>query len=186
MVDPFLGQINAVGFNFAPRGWALCDGQLLPISQNTALFSLLGTTFGGDGRTTFGLPDLRGRSMVHVGNGPGLSSFRWGQRGGAEQHVLTTGQMPNHGHLLTNGTANVKVGATTGDAINEADNGGNGLVDGGIDMYAESPTTTNFIGGVEISGKTNNEGGSQAFQLRNPYLAVYQCIAMTGVFPSRS
>jgi len=84
MPDPFIGEIRMVGFNFAPRGWALCDGQLLPISQNAALFSLLGTIYGGDGRTTFGLPDLRSRVPVHSGQGPGLSSYSIGQRSGAE------------------------------------------------------------------------------------------------------
>jgi microcystin-dependent protein len=85
-IEPFIGEIMMVGFGFAPRGWALCDGQMLPIAQNTALFSLLGTTYGGDGRTTFALPDLRGRVPVHVGSGPGLTTKTWGQRGGLEQH----------------------------------------------------------------------------------------------------
>ncbi|MHC4955882.1 MAG: phage tail protein, partial [Planctomycetota bacterium] len=99
--EPFIGQIQQFGFNFPPRGWAHCDGQLLPISSNTALFSLLGTTFGGDGRTTFGLPDLRGRIAKHVGTGPGLSPVTWGQRGGAETVVLNTGNMPSHTHTAT-------------------------------------------------------------------------------------
>ena len=98
MAEPFIGQIQIFGFNFPPRGWSFCDGQLLPIAQNTALFSLLGTTFGGDGRTTFGLPDLRGRVAIHPGTGPGLPPVTWGQRGGAASTVLTTNQMPNHNH----------------------------------------------------------------------------------------
>ena len=106
-MEPFLGQIQPFGFNFAPRGWAQCDGQILPISQNTALFSLLGTTFGGDGRTTFALPDLRSRSIVHIGTGAGLDNIKWGERGGATTHTLTLAQMPSHNH-------NVSVNVNTG------------------------------------------------------------------------
>ena len=100
MSEPFLGEIRLFGFNFAPRGWSFCTGQLLPISQNSAVFSLLGTTFGGDGRTTFGVPDLRGRVAIGVGQGPGLSDRRWGQRGGAETTTLNVNQMPNHRHHI--------------------------------------------------------------------------------------
>ena len=98
---PFIGEIMMVGFNFAPRSWAMCDGQLLQIAQNSALFSLLGTTFGGDGRTTFGLPDLRGRTAIHPGFGPGLSDRRWGEKAGSEANVMTIGQMPSHTHTIT-------------------------------------------------------------------------------------
>jgi microcystin-dependent protein len=99
--EPFIGEIMIFGGNFAPRGWAFCDGQLLPVSQNTALFSLLGTTYGGDGRTTFALPDLRGRVPLHPGTGPGLSSRQLGEKGGTETNVLTIGQMPAHNHTIT-------------------------------------------------------------------------------------
>ena len=95
-MEPFIAQIMMFGGNFAPRGWAFCDGQLLPISQYSALFSLLGTTYGGDGRTTFGLPDLRGRVAIHPGNGPGLSSIRLGEKGGTETNTLSTAQLPPH------------------------------------------------------------------------------------------
>ncbi|GAB5552347.1 MAG: hypothetical protein Sapg2KO_19380 [Saprospiraceae bacterium] len=98
--EPFIGEISMFGGNFAPRGWAFCNGQLLPIAQNTALFSLLGTTYGGDGRTTFGLPDLRGRVPVHFGNGPGLSDYRLGQKGGAERMILNVTQIPSHNHTV--------------------------------------------------------------------------------------
>ena len=101
MSEPFIGQIQPFAFNFAPRNWALCDGQLLPISQNTALFSLIGTTYGGDGRTTFGLPDLRGRVPIHQGHGPGLSSYVIGQTGGSATNTLTQAQMPSHTHTAT-------------------------------------------------------------------------------------
>ena len=99
-MEPFLGQIQAFGFNFAPRGWSKCEGQLLPISQWTALFSLLGTTFGGDGRTTFGLPDLLSRSIVGMGQGPGMDNITWGERGGNYTYTLTTQQMPSHAHSV--------------------------------------------------------------------------------------
>ena len=98
MSEPFIGEIRIFGFNFAPRGWALCDGQLLPISQNSALFSLLGTIYGGDGRTTFALPDLRGRAALHEGTGPGLSPRQLGQRSGSETNTLTVNQLPPHTH----------------------------------------------------------------------------------------
>ena len=97
-MEPFIGQIQAFGFNYPPRGWAKCEGQLLAINAYQSLFSLLGTTFGGDGRTTFGLPDLRGRSIVGMGNGPGLGDVRWGEKGGAENHTLTAAQIPSHAH----------------------------------------------------------------------------------------
>jgi microcystin-dependent protein len=100
-IDPFLAEIIMFAGNFAPRGWAFCDGQLLSIASNTALFSLLGTTFGGDGRTTFGLPDLRGRTAVHPGTGPGLSNRSWGEKGGTETNTMTINQMPVHHHVIT-------------------------------------------------------------------------------------
>ncbi|MGY3791565.1 phage tail protein [uncultured Aquimarina sp.] len=188
-MDPFIGQIQPFGFNFAPRGWALCDGQLLPIAQNSALFSLLGTTFGGDGRTTFALPDLRGRSIVHVGNGPGLSSISWGERGGSETVTLNQLHMPSHSHTLTNGVANVEVLTTDNtDATNETDAGNNGLGTAGNmpEIFRESPTAGDKLAGVSISGTTNITGGNQGFNIRNPFLGVYVCIAMQGIFPSRS
>jgi microcystin-dependent protein len=186
-MDPFIGQIQPFGFNFPPRGWAKCDGQLLAISSYTALFSLLGTTFGGDGRTTFGLPDLRGRSMVHIGAGPGLDTISWGEKGGKINESLTVQNMPSHDHTLINGTANVKVGTTAGTATSEADSGSNGLIDGGAtDLFSENPTTANFIGAVEISGKTSLTGGSLPFNIRNPFLGIEICIALNGIFPSRN
>lgn len=105
MSEPFIGEVRAVGFNFAPRGWALCAGQLMSIAQNTALFSLLGTTFGGDGMTKFGLPDYRGRSPVGMGNGPGLSAITQGQASGTETVTLLTAQMPSHNHTASGAQA---------------------------------------------------------------------------------
>ena len=121
-MDPFLGQIVLFGGNFAPRGWALCEGQLLPISQYSALFSILGTIYGGDGRTTFALPDLRGRAAISSGRGPGLSDRRLGSRSGQEVHTLTTLEMPSHNHLTQNSMKvssqdSTKATATTNSSI---------------------------------------------------------------------
>lgn len=170
-MEPFIGQIQIFGFNFAPRGWALCDGQLLPISQNTALFSLLGTTYGGDGRTTFALPDLRGRVPVHVGNGPGLDTISWGEKGGQIQSQLTVANLPSHSHALngTNGTAD------------QAQPGGNALAQSSEDQYAAAAP-----GDAMRAGSVGNTGGNQAFNIRNPYLGIYYSIALQGIFPSRN
>lgn len=187
-MEPYIGQIQPYGFNFAPRGWAKCDGTLLPISQYTALFSLLGTTYGGDGRTTFGLPDLRGRNMIHQGNGPGLPGYQMGQKSGHNSVNLNIAHMPSHDHLLVNGIANVIVGTAGGDLANESDNGGFVLGTGGSmpSIYAESASPTDKVGGVSISGKTSPNGGNQGFDITNPYLCVNVCIALQGLFPPRS
>ncbi len=188
-MDPFLGQIQPFGFNFAPRGWGKCDGQLLPIASYTALFSLLGTTFGGDGRTTFALPDLRGRSIVHIGNGPGISTISWGERGGRENVTLMQPNMPSHSHALVNGVANVTLYTTdNGDAINETDAGANGLGTAGTmpDIYRENPTAADKVAGLDISGTTSLSGGNIPFNIRNPFLGINVCIAMVGIFPSRN
>ncbi|NOQ70637.1 MAG: phage tail protein [Crocinitomix sp.] len=189
-MEPFIGQIQPFGFNFAPRGWAQCNGQLVAISTNTALFSLLGTTFGGDGRTTFAYPDLRSRSIVHIGHGPGLSTISWGERGGREQVQLTQPYMPSHSHSLINGTANVRVYTTdkAGEQLNESDGGANGFTTGGTspDMYQEDPTAADHVAGVEISGTTSLAGGNIPFEIRNPFLGINVCIALVGIYPSRS
>ena len=171
-MEPFIGQIQPFGFNFPPRGWAFCDGQLLAIASNTALFSLLGTTFGGDGRTTFQLPDLRGRTIKHPGNGPGLSTVTWGQRGGAETHTLTAAQMPSHNHNLTLGV-----------------NPGRGsFLTGSGNYVSEAATifTDSTSGTVADTAIISNNGGNQLFDMRNPYLGIYVSIALLGIFPSRS
>lgn len=187
-MEPFIGQIQAFGFNFVPENWESCDGQLLAISQNTALFSLLGTTYGGDGRTTFGLPDLRGRSIVHRGSGPGLSTITQGQRGGVEQAFITTLNLPAHSHTLTNGVANVEVFTTNnGNDSSETDGGSNGLGTTGNmpEIYREGPTQLDKLGGVKISGNTDLVGGNQPLQTRSPFLGVCVCIALLGIFPTR-
>ncbi len=170
-MEPFLGQIQAFGFNFPPRGWAFCDGALLPVAQNTALFSLLGTTFGGDGRTTFALPDLRGRSIVHVGSGPGLDTLTWGEKGGAYQKGLTIGNLPAHTHTVAVSTA-----------AGEEANPQNNVIANHATAFNEDATASAFMKGSAVS----TVGGSQAFNIRNPFLGIYVSIALEGIYPSRS
>lgn len=172
-MQPFVGQIQAFGFNFPPRGWAFCDGQLLPIAENTALFSLLGTTFGGDGRTTFKLPDLRGRSIVHVGNGPGLSNIAWGQVGGAENITLSTHNLPAHNH-----TTVMNVGATAEEA-----GAGHFLATSGA-LFSEDKDGNNTLNAGAIT--SGNTGNGQSYNNRNPFLGIYVCIALVGIYPSRN
>ena len=158
--------------NFAPRSWAFCEGQLLPIAQNTALFSILGTIYVGDGRTTFALPDLRGRAPISQGTGPGLPTYREGQAGGAPTHTLIVPEMPAHTH-----TAVVQV--NTGQAGES--NPQNKFL-GAANAYAESATAGASLGGVAVG----NAGNQQAFNNMQPYLAVNYIIALYGTYPSRS
>jgi microcystin-dependent protein len=169
MSEPFLGEIRLFPYNFAPRGWAFCAGQLMAISQNTALFALLGTTYGGNGQTTFGLPDLRGRRAVSSGQGPGLSFYNLGQQGGTEFTTLLQTNMPAHAH---------SVGATM---VNAGDNkpAGNYLAVGG--SYVNTAPNTTM--GPLMIGST---GGGQPFSILEPYLALNYCIALVGIFPSRN
>lgn len=181
MSEPYLGQITMYGFNFAIRGWAMCNGQLLPISQNSALFSLLGTIYGGDGRTTFALPNMQSRVPVHFGRGPGLSLYRIGDRGGAETTTLTNVNLPSHTHSAATKVKAVTGGSATEDPTNNyLSEGGsyNNAADRGatfVDMNAGSAETT--IGST---------GGGQSFNELQPYLAVNFQIALQGLFPSRS
>lgn len=168
------------GGNFAPRDWAFCNGQLLAISQNSALFSILGTTYGGDGITNFALPNLQGRSPVHAGHGPGLSDIRLGQVGGTETHTLTVGQIPSHTHD----------GSSLSMGCNEED-GDSDEAKGRNFGNASSGTPYNSKGNDKamtnkITGNTGAIGGGQSFNTRNPYLAVNYIIALQGLFPSRS
>ncbi len=171
--EPFIGEIRWVGFNFAPRGWAHCDGQLLPINQYTALFSLLGTTYGGDGRTTFGLPDMRGRVIIHPGNGPGLSSYRWGQRGGSEQVTLTTDHMAAHSHALVGTEETANNTSPTNNRIAAKQR---------TKLFSDSTASTANLDSASIG----NTGGGQPHENRPPYLANYCIIALQGIYPSRN
>ena len=167
MAEPFLSEIRMMSFVFAPKGWALCDGQLLPINQNQALFSLLGTTFGGDGRVNFALPDLRSRVPVHVGSGHTL-----GERGGEQSHTLSVAEIPTHTHAL-------QASATAGDAPVPFGPNGNVLAN-----------TPNLIYGppgnlVATNAATvTSTGGSQAHLNMQPFLTLSFCIALQGIFPS--
>jgi microcystin-dependent protein len=170
MASPFLGQLGLFSFDFPPKNWAPCQGQLLPISQFQALFSLLGTTYGGDGRTTFGLPDLRGRIPVSVGNGIVL-----GQKAGEEQHTLTTAEVPSHNHTINASTTAANAFSPAADLLAQTASG--------ITIYKQSPT--------KIDSPLDNRtiapyGGSQAHENRSPYLVMNWCIAVVGIFPSRS
>ena len=176
MSEPFLAQIVMFGGNFNPRSWALCDGQLLPIAQNQALFSLLGTIYGGDGRTTFALPDLRGRIAMHPGNGPGLPSYRLGQRGGSTSKTLTINELPAHNHTATM-RCHDDDGNLAGPKNNNLANASAGT------PYTAAAVDANMQGGnVQVA----NTGGGQNFSIQNPYLCVNFIIALQGIFPSRS
>lgn len=160
------------GFNFAPRGWATCDGQLMSIAQNTALFSLLGTTFGGNGQTTFGLPDLRGRVPNHQGQGPGLSSYTMGQMAGVENVTLLTTQIPAHTHTF---------GAPCStDDPNAGSPKNNFPAPASSSIY--SSTSNAIMGG----GTTGPAGGTQPHSILQPYLTINFCIALEGIYPSRN
>mgnify|MGYP000054799485 CR=1 FL=1 len=175
-MEPFIGQIMMFGGNFAPRNWALCDGQLLAINNYQALFSILGTTYGGDGRTTFALPDLRGRAPIHEGQGPGLPSYRLGQKGGIEQNTLTLANMPAHNH----GGGSLNVSNQAGE---ETSPPAGGSIGGGAAIYnAEAPNTTLNQNSIVI----NNEGGNQPVNNMQPYQALNYIICLQGIFPSRS
>ncbi len=170
--DPYVGEIRIFAGNFAPNGWMFCDGQLLSISEHSALFSLIGTIYGGDGQTTFQLPDLRGRAALHQGTGPGGSPYIIGQQGGVEQVTLTTNQIPNHSHSLM-------FNAAKGESVNPASNF----------------PARNSAGAVQY-GELSNEnanastlgasGGNQPHENRQPYLALNYIISLYGVFPSQS
>lgn len=189
-MDPFLAEIVMFGGNFAPRGWAYCDGQLLSINAYQALFSLLGTTYGGDGRTTFALPDMRGRTPVHQGTGPGLSTYKLGARGGVETVTLTSNQMPSHTHTatVTGGNAVLPVNSTAG-SEDSADPAGHILTNTGNDVYTSEAATGNYGAAAPVVGTAVtvlNNGGSQWHTNIQPYLAVNFIIALVGTFPSRN
>ena len=182
-MEPFIGQIMQFAGNFAPRGWAFCDGQLLPIAQYTAVFSLLGTAYGGDGRTTFGLPDLRGRLAVHAGNGPGLSPATRGQKGGSENVTLTASQMPSHTHTHT---YEPKI-QCIGENATEDDPSG-AFLGAGLETYTSTlatPTATMNANAITGDLTINNTGGNQPTDIRQPYQVVNFIIALQGIFPSR-
>ncbi|MCK8479262.1 phage tail protein [Psychroserpens algicola] len=183
MDDAYIGTVMMFGGNFAPRGWAFCSGQLLPISNYSALFSILGTTYGGDGRTTFALPDLRGRVPKHPGNGPGLQPVTLGERAGREQVTLTTGQLPSHSHDGSTLTATLSCNEDDGD--NNEPSGRNIGIAGSGTPYNSAANDATF-GGGSVSGNTGLQGGNQPFDIQNPFLGTYYIICMEGLYPPRS
>lgn len=170
--NPFLGEIQQFAGNFAPRGWMFCEGQLLSIDQNQALFSILGTNYGGDGRTSFALPDLRGRVPLHPGTGPGLSSYSLGQQVGAENHTLTLTQMPSHRHAVT-----LRGSTKSGEDVLPS-----GLYPAVTQSNAYHRTDDTNMGAPDVA----SEGGNQPFGIRQPSIAINFIIAVQGTFPSRN
>lgn len=170
--SPFIGEIRAVGFNFAPKNWAMCNGQILAIAQNQALFSILGTTYGGNGTTTFALPDLRGRTPIHFGTDPQAGTYTLGQKAGAETVTLQTNEMPAHNHLVkANATANNEVATNN---------------------FPAGPPSGNNVYGPQSGAATMdpalvpNAGGSQPHSNLQPYLTINYIICLVGIFPSRN
>ncbi|HEV8370196.1 MAG TPA: tail fiber protein [Pyrinomonadaceae bacterium] len=163
MAEPFLAEIRIFSFNFAPKGWAMCNGQLLPINQNQALFSLLGTTFGGDGRVNFALPDQRGSTPIHVGKGHTL-----GEKGGEQAHTLSIAELPTHTHVLQGSNTNAATNSPTGNVLANAT------------AAYHAPTSLVALN----PGSVTNTGGSQAHLNMQPFLALTFCIALQGIFPS--
>jgi microcystin-dependent protein len=178
---PLLGQLMPFAGNFAPRGWAFCQGQLLPIAQSTALFSILGTTYGGNGTTNFALPDLRGRTPIHMGDGPGLESYDLGEQDGVESVTLNGNQLGNHSHALPALAASATASLPTNAALAEAHGAGRG---GGflINRYttAATPATTLSPQGLALTGGTSAHNNLQ------PLLVISWCIALQGIFPARN
>ena len=173
-LEAFIGELMLFGGNFAPRGWAMCNGQLLSIAQNTALFSILGTTYGGNGTTTYALPDLRGRVPIHMGQGPGLSNYSEGEVGGSETVTLLTTQMPAHGHATSVAAAST---ATTKNPNNA------------LPAFTAAGTSYGTAADLTMAGNMVNvgaSGGNQPHQNIQPFLTLNWCICLEGIYPSRN
>ena len=173
MSEPFIAEIRIFAGNFAPRSWAFCNGQLLPVAQNTALFSLVGTTYGGDGRTTFGLPDLQGRAPMHPGRGPGLTARRLGERTGAETATVSDAQMASHSHTARGSENAASASAPAGNYV--ARGAGRG-----VNRYLNADTS------IGASKELLSTGGGQAHNNMQPFLSLNFIIALQGEYPSRS
>ena len=174
MSEPFLAEIRMFGFNFPPRGFALCDGQLLPINQNQSLFALLGTTYGGDGRVTFALPELRGRVPVHAGQSPGGENVTLGERRGEENHTLDVAEMPSHTHGVNASGNQASSSSAAGNALSSQ-------ARRGIAMYNDQGARTNLN-----ANTISNTGGGQAHNNMQPFLTISFAIALQGLFPPRN
>ena len=176
MADPFVAEIRIFPFDFAPKGWAFCDGQVLPISQNTALFALLGTTYGGDGKSTFALPNLRGRAAMHPGQGPGLSPHQVGEAGGSETLALAASEIPTHSHALMAQSGAASTKTPTGNVLAHPARGM---------PYAPLAPTGGTV--VAMAGQAlATTGGETPHNNMMPYLTLRFCIALQGVFPPRT
>jgi microcystin-dependent protein len=187
MADPFLGEIRMFGSNFAPSGWALCNGQLLAISQNDALFAILGTTYGGDGQTTFALPDLRGRLPIGPGQGPALQNYILGEIGGAETVTLLTTQLPPHDHIVTKGTIKIAASSATANRRNPSQAVPAVEAAGVTAIYSDAPPNTTLApAALKGAPQTITTGGGQPTSVMQPSLAVTFIIALEGIFPSRN
>jgi microcystin-dependent protein len=179
-MEPFLGEVRLLPYNYAPKGWALCNGQILPISSNSALFSLLGTNYGGNGTTTFGLPNLPGCVVVGAGQGPGLQNWDIGQEEGSDTVTLTTPEMPAHNHSLSGLDVVGTAGAPSNTAwLGQDRRGGTGNVD------FLAPTATIVDTAMDPQVLTPSTGGGEAHENRQPFLGVNYCIATQGIFPQR-
>ena len=174
MSEPFIAEVKIFAGNFAPRNWAFCDGQLLQVAQNTALFSLVGTTYGGDGRTTFGLPNLQGRAPMHPGRGPGLTSRRLGEKGGTSSVTLTEAQMPNHTHTMQGSVDPAELQVPGADRS----------LAGSIGSLAYQSDSTSNLVPLDTQALLPT-GGGQPHDNRQPYLGLYFIIALVGLYPSR-
>lgn len=181
--EPFIGEVKLLGFYFAPMGYMTCQGQLLSIAQNTALFSLLGTTYGGDGQVTFGLPDLQGRIPIGQGQGPGLPDYSMGEVAGFDNITLKSGNLPAHIHTLN--AARVQIKASSNPASEQDPNGMFPAVTT-TSIYSDTPSTGAFTGGTVVSGTTDSSGGNLPFSIMNPYLCMNYSVATEGIFPSRN
>ncbi len=170
MAEPFLSEIRIVSFNFPPKGWAFCNGQILPINQNQALFSLLGTTYGGNGTVNFALPNLQGRAPVHMGQGAGLSPYTLGSFGGVANHALTQSEMPQHTHAVSASSASASVRIPTGNFW----------------AAASTPSFSATHNAIMYGGAIGAQGGSQPHNNMPPYLVLNFIIALVGIFPSRN
>lgn len=183
MASPFIGELRTFGFGFAPRFWALCNGQLLPINQNQALFSLLGTTYGGNGTTNFALPDLRGRSMLSFGSGAGQPNYVLGQAGGTPTATLTVANLPPHTHTVQ---ATVSQPASSGGGGADTPSGNIPANSGGQLNYAAPGAATGSLAPAAVNVPSQAAGSNVPVSIMPPYLVLNTCIAVSGIFPSRS
>lgn len=180
--EPFIGEIKIFGFNFAPQSYQLCIGQILPIAQNAALFSLLGTTYGGNGQSNFALPDLRGRMPIGQGQGPGLPSYTMGQVSGTTNITLSTANLPAHTHPGAGLSINIPVSTGGPDTASPE---GAFLADTGVEIFSSLSSAGKNYGASTVSGNTGITGASTPVSIMNPYLVINYSIATQGIFPSR-